>query len=71
MKFKMKRVKGMPKSGQFVGVWMSNGFIWSDTYKWQDGVLKEYDNHSYDWVCAENFAEADEINWFVMVVDED
>lgn len=71
MKFKMKTVKGMPKSGQFIGVWCYNGVIWSDTFKWENGVLKEYNDHEDDWISARDVAEGVEINWFVMVVDED
>lgn len=71
MKFKMKRVNGMPKSGQFIGVWDYKGVIWSDTYKWQDGVLKEYYDHEDDWVTARELAKGIEINWYIMVINED
>jgi hypothetical protein len=71
MKFKMKKVKGMPKSGQFIGVWCYNGVIWSDTYKWEGRFLKEYNNQEDDWVHAKDFAGEVEVNWFIMVVDED
>lgn len=36
----MKHVNEMPKSGQFVVVWVYNGKLWSETWRWNDGVVE-------------------------------
>ena len=42
-------VNEMPKSGQFVAVWKFKGRIWSDTYKWEDGILYEWSERDGGW----------------------
>lgn len=61
----MKQVKDMPQEGQFVGVWEYKGNIWSNTYKWIDGILcvsDEKGNFGYDDTKFGGF----EITWFVV-----
>lgn len=36
----MKHVNEMPKNGQFVVVWAYDGKIWSETWRWNDGVVE-------------------------------
>lgn len=40
----------MPKCGQFVAVWMYNGKVWSDTFKFENGSLRVYreDDDEFD-----------------------
>jgi hypothetical protein len=32
----------MPKSGQFVAIWVYDGKVWSGTYKWVKGKILRY-----------------------------
>lgn len=36
----MKRVNEMPKNGQFVVVWVYDGKLWSETWRWNKGVVE-------------------------------
>lgn len=36
----MKHVNEMPKNGQFVVVWTYGGKTWSETWRWNDGVVE-------------------------------
>lgn len=46
-------VKEMPTSGQFIAVWKFKGHIWSDTYKWGDGILYEWSDRNTEWVVGD------------------
>ncbi len=62
----IKKVKEMPKSGQFVGVWEHKGVIWSCTYKWEEDTLKEYSSPGDFWADGVLY-EKGEITWFRLV----
>lgn len=36
----MKHVNEMPKNGQFVVVWVYDGKLWSETWRWNNGVVE-------------------------------
>lgn len=36
----MKHVNEMPKNGQFVVVWVYDGKLWSETWRWNDAVVE-------------------------------
>ena len=36
----MKHVNEMPKNGQFVVVWVYGGKLWSETWRWNKGVVE-------------------------------
>ena len=42
-------VRKMPVRGSFIRIWSNNSHIWSDTFKWQHGVLYLYDAQADDW----------------------
>lgn len=46
----MKEITEMPTDGQFVAVWLYDGEIWSNTYRFHDGITQRYCQHSYSWV---------------------
>lgn len=43
--------KYYPRHGKFIQLWVrpKSGTIWSDTFKWEDGELKMYDDESAEW----------------------
>lgn len=41
----------MPTEGQFVALWMNNGLLWSDTHRYQNGVLQQLESNG-KWVLA-------------------
>ncbi|AFQ97164.1 putative phage protein [Aeromonas phage Aes508] len=45
----MKRVNEMPKNGQFVVVWVYDGKLWSETWRWNDGVVEIHDIAFDEW----------------------
>lgn len=46
----MQKLKRMPKSGQFVAIWMHNGEPWSNTYKWFGKDMFVLDYNTDKWV---------------------
>lgn len=50
---KLKKVNERPVSGQFVSVWEYNGVLWSGTFLWMDGTLKQYDPNDDHWFTAD------------------
>lgn len=47
----MKHVNEMPKNGQFVVVWVYDGKLWSETWRWNNGVVEILmdDDTAEDW----------------------
>ena len=39
----MKTTKEKPQSGEFIQVWRYNGMLCASSYKWEDDVLKWYE----------------------------
>lgn len=48
----MKRVREMPKEGQFICIHENGGHMWSSTLRWVNGELLEYDG------CEDCFYES-------------
>lgn len=36
----MKHVNEMPKNGQFVVIWVYDGKLWSETWRWNGAVVE-------------------------------
>lgn len=63
---KIKEVKEQPTKGQFVGMWIHNGEVWSSTYRFNElGYLEHYSDEEDDFTTGVGFPKA-EIRWFVM-----
>lgn len=52
---KMLEVPSMPTEGQFIGMWIYEGKIWCNTYRWIDGVLHQYLEDVKDYFFRDEF----------------
>ena len=44
----MKHVNEMPKNGQFVVVWVYDGKLWSETWRWNGAAVEILGDDGYD-----------------------
>jgi len=44
-----KQVDEMPLSGHFMMVWTHDGYLWSQTFKYRDNMLYQYEQFNDEW----------------------
>ena len=62
----MREVSKQPKEGQYVAIWVHEGTIFCDTYRWREGDLETYNSYTDIWEVSTDRPSTDKRTYFIV-----